>query len=1128
MGSHKTSKVMVAAAVLALSALPLESVLAANSKTTFAVDIDPQPLEAALVELCKQGHLQLVISTGSLPAGMSAPLHGSMALGAALDVLLRGTGLTYKFVGDHTIAIVKPASQTGQLSEPPASPGMSGDASSGTPLVDAGVEGGAGNYATKEGDTSVKHNRLLSRLAAFLGICAAASGSGTACAQQAIAATGTETLQEVVVTGSRVITNGNDSPMPVTVVTTEELTATHPSTVLEALLDLPVFQGSRSTLSVPAGAGGNSGAGGALNLRSLGIARTLILYDGHRVPPTNQDGTVEVGMIPQMLLQRVDVVTGGASAVYGSDAIAGVVNFVTDRKFTGVKVNLQGGISQQNDDKSYEVGFAFGTNLFSGRGHFEGSLQIHDDKGLPRKERPFLQRYTLQGNGSAATPYFLAEGARSSQYTAGGKIVGPTPASANPLLNFDFVTNGVATPFVNGSTVGLVGAPQIGGGGALAAEAQLKAPQQQLQGYGRFDFDLTDNTHFFLTTSATKVHLFQKNTPTRIASFTLSSTNPFLASTYQNQLTARSIPSFTMAKAWNADDIPTQNVDFFTRHFFVNTGLEGRLGNYSWEGSLTHSVANLRSNNNGTLDAGRFYAALDSTLVTAANVGSTGLAIGSIACNVTLTDPGLYPGCVPMNVFGPSAESRESVSYISHPVHYIGKTGMDDVSGSITGAPFNTWAGPVNSALSAEYRKLTYRLTSDSPPANVDPLPCAGLRFNCTAGTLPRVIPSTLAQRTPVDLKVAEVALETDAPVIKDMRFVQSADINSAVRYASYTFTGSPLASIPNTTKKLSAITWKVGFDMHFNDRLTLRATRSRDHRAPNLNDLYAAASIGNVAVTDTLTATTSRADTLSGGNPKLLPEIGYTSTVGLVWRATDKLTLTVDGYDIRLSNAITNINGTNALFQKACYDSGGSSFYCTLQDRPLGYTNTSAANAVTRWYSVPLNIAELSVYGIDFEANYRTELFGHPFSLRGLATYQPHSITHQPAAQTTDSAGVSTSVWRATMFAHYAPTEALTIDWLTRWRSRLQTADPAFFVIAPGSQYVESVAFSNLNLSYRIKRETLGQADVYLNVQNLFNQLPPPYATAGGQADPGRADGSAPADDPIGRYFTVGVRVKL
>src|ERR1700691_1130255 len=114
MGSLKTSKVKVVAVVFALSALRLNSAMAADPKTTFAVDIDPQPLEAALFELSKQGHLQLVISTGSLPARISVPLHGSMPLGVALDTLLKDTGLTYKFVGDHTIAIVKPAGVSGQ------------------------------------------------------------------------------------------------------------------------------------------------------------------------------------------------------------------------------------------------------------------------------------------------------------------------------------------------------------------------------------------------------------------------------------------------------------------------------------------------------------------------------------------------------------------------------------------------------------------------------------------------------------------------------------------------------------------------------------------------------------------------------------------------------------------------------------------------------------------------------------------------------------------------------------------------------------------------------------------------------------------------------------------------------
>src|SRR5580704_11879562 len=129
----------------------------------------------------------------------------------------------------------------------------------------------------------------------------------------------TEALQEVTVTGSRVITNGNDSPTPVTVVGMDELQATHPTTVFQDLLDLPEFAGSKgSTSSIPSGNGANSNMISALNLRGLGPVRTLILYDGHRVPATEQDGLVDANTIPQMLLQRVDVVTGGASAVYGS------------------------------------------------------------------------------------------------------------------------------------------------------------------------------------------------------------------------------------------------------------------------------------------------------------------------------------------------------------------------------------------------------------------------------------------------------------------------------------------------------------------------------------------------------------------------------------------------------------------------------------------------------------------------------------------------------------------------------------------------------------------------------------------------------------------------------------------
>ncbi len=138
----------------------------------------------------------------------------------------------------------------------------------------------------------------------------------------------------------------------------------------------------------------------------MGAGRTLILFDGHRFPPTTTDNLVDTNTIPQLLLQRVDVVTGGASAVYGSDAITGVVNFVVDRNFTGLKLNVQGGQSSNSDNASYRIGGAFGVSLFGGRGHFEASLEHYDSEGIDSKLTRDYGRavYTTQGRARPPIP----------------------------------------------------------------------------------------------------------------------------------------------------------------------------------------------------------------------------------------------------------------------------------------------------------------------------------------------------------------------------------------------------------------------------------------------------------------------------------------------------------------------------------------------------------------------------------------------------------------------------------------------------------------------------------------------------------------------------------------------------
>src|SRR5882724_10129838 len=159
-------------------------------------------------------------------------------------------------------------------------------------------------------------------------------------------------VESVTVTGSRVISDAANSPTPLTIISAAQLEATTPTNIPDGLNKLPVFQGSQTINR--SGDGSVNQASNTLNLRQFGAQRTLVLLDGHRAPPSNSDGTVDIDTLPEMLVSRVDVVTGGASAVYGSDAVSGVVNFVLNRKFDGLKIDTDAGISNYADSTGYK------------------------------------------------------------------------------------------------------------------------------------------------------------------------------------------------------------------------------------------------------------------------------------------------------------------------------------------------------------------------------------------------------------------------------------------------------------------------------------------------------------------------------------------------------------------------------------------------------------------------------------------------------------------------------------------------------------------------------------------------------------------------------------------------------
>src|SRR6187551_2114489 len=235
----------------------------------------------------------------------------------------------------------------------------------------------------------------------------AALGANSAWAQQAPEekAEGEE-MGVITVTGSRTISDNALSPTPLTTVDTAELAKTTPSDTADALNKLPSILGGRTPRTQ--GNGSTNNGGNTLSLRNFGATRTLVLMNGHRIAPSNQDGSVNIDVLPQMMVERVDIVTGGASAIYGSDAVAGVVNYVLDTEFTGLNVKADYGMSKYSDGDQYQLGAAWGTNLFNDRGHFEISGRYRHQDMIPISERPYGengQAWLLTGNGTVANPF---------------------------------------------------------------------------------------------------------------------------------------------------------------------------------------------------------------------------------------------------------------------------------------------------------------------------------------------------------------------------------------------------------------------------------------------------------------------------------------------------------------------------------------------------------------------------------------------------------------------------------------------------------------------------------------------------------------------------------------------------
>ena len=299
-----------------------------------------------------------------------------------------------------------------------------------------------------------RHCRPSTNDIGFAAVAAASLWAAAAEAQEPIQAQAD--TEEITVTGSRLRRDGMSTPTPVTALDIGEMRQMAPTLLMDSLDQLPQFRDNQlsQTGSIFVSGGGSN----AVNLRGIGSNRTLVLLDGRRLVPGQTAGTVDVAILPTALIQRVEVVTGGASAAYGSDAISGVTNFILDTEFEGASANLQTGMTDRHDHRHYQVEFAAGSAIGE-RGHIIGSVDYYDADGVQGYAgRDWgAEGWAMFTRGVTATPRrFYAPDGRSRVITSGGLI------PSGPLAFTQFI-DGDPVPLGTGSQI--IGTTQIGGGG---------------------------------------------------------------------------------------------------------------------------------------------------------------------------------------------------------------------------------------------------------------------------------------------------------------------------------------------------------------------------------------------------------------------------------------------------------------------------------------------------------------------------------------------------------------------------------------------------------------------------------------------------------------------------------------
>ncbi len=945
-------------------------------------------------------------------------------------------------------------------------------------------------------------------------VASAAESTSDATGSAQSLSTGSPVVEQVTVTGSRLVTTGGyEAPTPLTVLNAAELFGTTANaSVKESLQTLPVIAGGYSSTQGAGLPSFNQAGISSIEMRNLGINRTLVLLDGQRSVGSLASGVVDTDNFPQQLIERVEIVTGGASAVYGSDAVAGVVNFILDRDFTGVKGEVSGGMTSYEDAENYKVSLAAGFPFAGGRGHVLLSGELVDNDGVSgvgdrawgwsTKEYIINPSYTPT-NGQPE--YVTRNNAFLSAATHGGLI------TYGPLRGTAFGEGGVPYQFQFGE--GVLRDLFMAGGDYLetrTADAYSLLPSQERKNaFARVSYDVTDNINVFAQWSRGLNHTLGIAFPHYLVASAVAdsgglqvrSGNPFIPASVQARMTDLGLASFRVGTM--AYDLPfvTTETSRATDRYVL--GVEGNFdlfaSNWSWNAYAQFGRTDGTAKTHNARNNARFTLALDA--VSAPD--------GSIVCRSTLTDP--TNGCVPFNPLGLNVNDQAALDYILGTASSYSEISQDVYAMSITGAPFENWAGPVSIAFSAEHRE---------EKATVDP------------DAIARQAGWHSGNHQPLDAgtRVSEAAVEVLFPLLNGKSFAEQWDLTGAFRYTDYELSGG-------------VNTWKIGTTWAPANSLRFRATKSRDIRAPSISDLFQSQNFGLGTQVNPWSSTPNVFGRTQTGSPGLTPEIGDTWTLGVVVQPdfAPGLNVSVDYWDTKVTDAIALVSANNVV--TLCYQ-GWTALCPWITFDPTAGAPFSSTSVISTVQQGNFNLAQQKARGVDFEASYNFPLSAFSslpgsVSMRLVGSRYIENVTDNGITVANEAVGATLPEVRLNGTVTYTLNE-FTAGITTRYFSstvnsnlsiECQTncppSNPTYITYDNIDR--DGGLYFDLSLSYR--PQLFGNMDsrVFLNIRNITNEDPElvPHIS-GSSAIPYIYSRTGALWDTLGRVYRLGMDFKF